>query len=78
MGTNAKMTAEREKIRLDFTFGVIDKSILKATTGQSSLIMTSGGMVEHAMRRIEAYCDEWGAKIQVSVLNASVPNDPEK
>ena len=78
MGTSAKMTAEREKIRLDFTFGVIDKSILKATTGQSSLIMTSGGMVEHAMRRIEAYCDEWGAKIQVSVLNASVPNDPEK
>ena len=78
MGTSAKMMAEREKIRLDFTFGVIDKSILKATTGQSSLIMTSGGMVEHAMRRIEAYCDEWGAKIQVSVLNASVPNDPEK
>jgi cobalt/nickel transport system ATP-binding protein len=78
MGTSAKMTAEREKIRLDFTFGVIDKSILKATTGQSSLIMTSGGMVEHAMRRIKAYCDEWGTKIQVSVLNASVPNDPEK
>jgi cobalt/nickel transport system ATP-binding protein len=78
MGTSAKMMADKEKIRLDFTFGVIDKSILKATTGQSSLIMTSGGMVEHAMRRIEAYCDEWGAKIQGSVLNASVPNDPGK
>ena len=78
MGTSAKMMAEREKIRLDFTFGVIDKSILKATTGQSSLIMTSGGMVEHAMRRIEAYCDEWGAKIHASVLNASVLKGPGK
>ena len=83
MGTSAKMMADKEKIRLDFTFGVIDKSILKATTGQSSLIMTSGGMVEHAMRRIEAYCDEWGAKIQASVLNSSIPdtsvlNDPGK
>jgi cobalt/nickel transport system ATP-binding protein len=72
MGTSAKMMAEREKISLDFTFGVIDKSILKATTGQSSLILTSGGMVEHTLRRIEAYCDEWGTKIQASVLNASV------
>ena len=78
MGTSAKMMAESEKIRLDFTFGVIDKSILKATTGQSSLIMTSGGMVEHAMRRIKAYCDEWGARIQASILNASVPNDHGK
>lgn len=76
MGTSAKMMADREKIGLDFTFGVIDKSILKATTGQSSLIMTSGGMVEHAFRRIEAYCDEWGAKIQASVLNASGSNAP--
>jgi cobalt/nickel transport system ATP-binding protein len=81
MGTIAKIMAEKEKIRLDFTFGVIDKSILKATTGQSSLIMTSGGMVEHALRRIEAYCGEWGAKIQASVLNPSIPdtsvlNDP--
>ena len=78
MGTSAKMMAEREKICLDFTFGVIDKSILKATTGQSSLIMTSGGMVEHAIHRIAAYCDLWGAKIQTSVLNASVLNYPGK
>ena len=78
MGTSAKMMAEREKICLDFTFGVIDKSILKATTGQSSLIMTSGGMVEHAIHRIRAYCDLWGAKIQTSVLNASVLNYPGK
>jgi len=78
MGTSAKMMAEREKICLDFTFGVIDKSILKATTGQSSLIMTSGGMVEHAIHRIRAYCDLWGAKIQTSVLNASVLNNPGK
>jgi cobalt/nickel transport system ATP-binding protein len=45
MGTNAKIMAEHAKIPLDFTYGVIDKCILKALTGKASLIMTSGGMV---------------------------------
>ena len=65
MGTNAKMVAKRSGIPLDFTYGVIDKCILKALTGKSSLIMTSGRMMDHAMRRIRTYCKESGAEIEV-------------
>lgn len=63
MGTSAKVMAERSMIPLDFTYGVIDKCILKALTGKSSLIMTSGGMVDHALQRIEAYRQESGVNI---------------
>ncbi|MCU0637906.1 MAG: ATP-binding cassette domain-containing protein, partial [Methanothrix sp.] len=42
MGTSAKLLAERCRIPLDFTYGVIDKCILKALIGKDSLIMTSG------------------------------------
>jgi cobalt/nickel transport system ATP-binding protein len=69
MGTSAKMLAEREGILLDFTYGVIDKSILKAISGQNSLLITSGGMVEHALRRIASYSSESGVEIQASLLS---------
>lgn len=65
MGTKAKILAEQARIPLDFTYGVIDKSILKSLTGKSSLILTSGGMVDHSVKRIQAYCDESGANIDV-------------
>jgi cobalt/nickel transport system ATP-binding protein len=68
MGTSAKVVADREKIGLDFTYGVIDKCILKALAGQSSLIMTSGGMVDHARRRIGAYSLECGINIEALQL----------
>jgi cobalt/nickel transport system ATP-binding protein len=60
MGTTAKMMAGKEKIDLDFTYGVIDKCILKALAGKSSLIITSGGMVQHALRRIKSYGKDFG------------------
>jgi len=63
------MLAVREKIGLDFTYGVIDKCILKAITGKSSLIMTSGGMIEHTLRRIETYGIESDLKIRAITLN---------
>jgi cobalt/nickel transport system ATP-binding protein len=65
MGTGAKMMAQRLARDLDFTYGVIDKSILRAMLGKSALIMISGGMVEHSFRRIEEYCKEAGAEIEV-------------
>jgi cobalt/nickel transport system ATP-binding protein len=65
MGTNAKVLAEQARIPLDFTYGVIDKCILKALTGKASLIMTSGGMVDHSLKRIWSYGEESGAKIEV-------------
>jgi cobalt/nickel transport system ATP-binding protein len=65
MGTNAKIVAEHARIPLDFTYGVIDKCVLKALTGKDSLIMTSGGMVDHSIKRIQAYCKESGSEIEV-------------
>ena len=64
MGSSAKLMAERCSIPLDFTYGVIDKCILKALIGKNTLIMTSGGMVEHTMKRIDDYCRESGAAIK--------------
>ena len=64
MGTGSKLLAERCGIPLDFTYGVIDKCILKALIGKDALIMTSGGMVEHTMKRISDYSRESGAEIE--------------
>jgi cobalt/nickel transport system ATP-binding protein len=71
MGTNAKMLAEQARIPLDFTYGVIDKCILRALSGSSSLIMTSGGMVEHTIERIRVYSEESGSKIKVIRISSS-------
>jgi len=72
MGTNAKMLAEQARIPLDFTYGVIDKCILKSLAGKRSLIMTSGGMVDHSLMRIQAYCRESGARIDVIKLESGM------
>ncbi len=60
MGSRAKEFANRELILLDFTYGVIDKCILKSLIGESSLIITSGGMIDHVHRRIREYSAESG------------------
>ena len=68
MGTQAKMMARSEKMVLDFTYGVIDKCILKALNGQSALILTSGGMVAHALCRIRDYGRESGTMLEAVPL----------
>jgi cobalt/nickel transport system ATP-binding protein len=68
MGTSAKMMAGEENIDLDFTYGVIDKCILKALAGKSSLIITSGGMVEHSLRRIKSYGKEYNLGLEAIFL----------
>ena len=70
MGTSAKIMAEQSLIPLDFTYGVIDKCILKALIGKTSLIMTSGGMVNHALQRIKAYVLESGIEIEALAVKA--------
>ncbi len=71
MGTKAKVMAEQARIPVDFTYGVIDKCILKALIGKASLIITSGGMVDYSIKRILAYCQESGARIEVVKLSAA-------
>lgn len=65
MGTRAKQCAAQENLIVEFTYGVIDKCILRALLGQDSLILTNGGMAGRVMTRVEAYCRESGATIRV-------------
>jgi cobalt/nickel transport system ATP-binding protein len=69
MGTSAKALAERCGISVDFTYGVIDKCILKALLGKNCIILTSGGMVDHIMQRIKDYGQESGKKIDAMCLD---------
>jgi cobalt/nickel transport system ATP-binding protein len=65
MGTKAKIMAGKHDLKLDFSYGVIDKCILKAITGRNSLIMTSGGMVDHTVGRIREYGGELGVELKI-------------
>jgi len=69
MGTRAKQRAENEQIQLDFTYGVIDKCILKALLGEDSLIMTTENMVDRVYRRVDAYVKESGIPVVVKMMD---------
>jgi cobalt/nickel transport system ATP-binding protein len=71
MGTRAKQCAAQEQIALEFTYGVIDKCILRALRGQDSLILTNGSMVSRVAVRVEAYCKESGNTITVTRLSTT-------
>jgi len=76
MGTRAKQHAENCRIKLDFTYGVIDKCILKTLLGEDTLIMTTESMVKRVTQRVDAYCQESGIRIMVNHLG-TVP-EPAK
>jgi cobalt/nickel transport system ATP-binding protein len=71
MGTRAKQCAAQEQIALEFTYGVIDKCILRALRGQDSLILTTSGMVSRVAVRVEAYGNESGNTISVASMNTA-------
>ncbi len=68
MGTRAKQRASDHHIPVDFTYGVIDKCILKALLGEDSLILTTESMVQRVFNRVEEFCRENGLSIPVSRL----------
>jgi cobalt/nickel transport system ATP-binding protein len=69
MGKKSKNLAEMDKIHMDVSSGVIDKSILMALCGKRCLILTSGGMVDHALKRIKEYVEKSGIEFTVGVAN---------
>ncbi len=71
MGTRAKQCAAAENIALEFTYGVIDKCILRALRGKDSLILTTGSMAGRVSERVEAYGKESGNRIPVVPLKSS-------
>jgi cobalt/nickel transport system ATP-binding protein len=78
MGTRAKQRAENRQIRLDFTYGVIDKCILKALLGDDSLILTTGSMVDRVHTRVEDYGKESGIHITVNPLEPGIVQTNKK
>jgi cobalt/nickel transport system ATP-binding protein len=78
MGTRAKQHAENYRIKLDFTYGVIDKCILKTLLGEDTLIMTTDSMVRRVMQRVDAYCQESGTRVTVSHLGTGPKPDQEE
>jgi cobalt/nickel transport system ATP-binding protein len=70
MGTKAKQCAATEAIALEFTYGVIDKCILRALRGKDSLILTTGSMVGRVAERVEAYGKESGNTIRVTLMTS--------
>jgi cobalt/nickel transport system ATP-binding protein len=78
MGTRSKQYAENSRIHLDFTYGVIDKCILKALLGEDSLILTTDCMVKRVYQRVDAYGRESGIIIPVQPLDPAPKNPDEK
>jgi len=68
MGTRSRAFAEKHGISVDIASNVIDRTILRALCGEEVLILTNGGMVEHARRRIEDYGSQSGIRIEVAVF----------
>ncbi len=69
MGKKSKTFAEKNGIQLDVTSGVIDKSLLMALCGKRCLILASGGMVDHALRRIREYVEKSGIEFTMGIVN---------
>ncbi len=55
MGTKSRAFAEKNKIVSDIGSNVIDRRSSGLLCGEAVLVITNGGMVEHAKRRIEEY-----------------------
>ena len=70
MGTRAKQYAAERRVPLDFTYGVIDKCILKALLGEDSLIIITGSMVGRVHERVGEFCRENHVNIGVSSIPA--------
>ena len=73
MGTRSRAFAEKHGISADIDSNVIDRTILRTLCGDEVLILTNGGMVEHARRRIEDYASQSGIGIEVVVFNGETP-----
>lgn len=72
MGTRAKQCAATDGIALEFTYGVIDKCILRALRGKDSLILTTGSMAGRVAVRVDAYCKESGNAVKIAEFGKDV------
>ncbi|MEN6343194.1 MAG: ATP-binding cassette domain-containing protein [Methanospirillum sp.] len=76
MGTRAKQRAREEQLPVEFSYGVIDKCILRALRGRDSLILTTGSMAGRVTARVEDYCRESGNAVAVVPVCSSGMHPP--
>lgn len=65
MGTTAKRLLAEAEITADFTYGVIDASILHALRMEPVVIITTGGMIDRVRARIRTFSEESGIPLSL-------------
>lgn len=65
MGTRAKRFCHDAGYLPDYTYGVVDKCLLSAMTGEDTLILTCGGMLDRVELRARLFAEESGVVVPV-------------
>ncbi|MDR0981425.1 MAG: hypothetical protein LBL85_06635 [Methanocalculaceae archaeon] len=65
MGTRAKRFCHDGGYLPDYTYGVVDKCLLSAMTGEDTLILTCGGMLDRVELRARMFAEESGIVVPV-------------
>ena len=65
MGTRAKKFCFSAEISLEYTHGVVDKCLLSVMSGEDTLILTCGGMLDQVELRAAAFAKESGIDVKV-------------
>lgn len=65
MGTRAKRFCHEAGYVPDYTYGVVDKCLLSAMTGEDTLILTCGGMLDRVELRARMFAEESGVVVPV-------------
>ena len=74
MGTRSKKFLHNAGISPEFTYGVVDKSLLSAMIGEDTIIFTCGGMVERVDLRVSLFEEASGTAVRVVKLYSSRDN----
>ena len=65
MGTRAKKFCYLSEIPLEYTHGVVDKCLLSVMSGEDTLILTCGGMLDRVELRVSTFSKESGIEVKV-------------
>lgn len=65
MGTRAKKFCYLSEIPLEYTHGVVDKCLLSVMSGEDTMILTCGGMLDRVELRAAAFAKESGIDVKV-------------
>ncbi|PAV09728.1 energy-coupling factor ABC transporter ATP-binding protein [Methanocorpusculum parvum] len=65
MGTRAKKFCFSAEISPEYTHGVVDKCLLSVMSGEDTLILTCGGMLDQVELRAAAFAKESGIDVKV-------------